>query len=297
MTLRHFQIFVAVCDNKNMTAAANSMFMSQSAVSQAVSELEEYYNVRLFERLSKKLYLTQAGEKLLSYARHIIGLNAAAENEMRALRKKGSIRIGASVTVGSCVLPKLVSDFKRESPELTIEVTEDNTSKIEQMIINDKLDLGLVEGEITSSDIKSRPLTDDVLVLICAKDHPFAKRSRIEPKELEKENFILREVGSGTRKTFENVMAENSLKWTATWTCNNADTIKMAVAEDLGISVISKRAVSKELEEGILKAVNINGLIFIRQFKLIYHKNKYFTEAIKSFTELCLLKYKDLMEE
>ncbi|SHO43218.1 LysR family transcriptional regulator [Anaerocolumna xylanovorans] len=288
MTLRHFQIFVAVCDHKNMTAAASTMFMSQPAVSQAVSELEEYYNVRLFERLSKKLYLTQAGEKLLSYARHIIGLNAAAENEMRALSESGRLRIGASVTVGSCVLPKLVADFSKVFPGLKIEVTEDNTSKIEQLIINDKLDLGLVEGEITSQDIISRPMADDILVLICGAGHPLATRNSIEPYELEKENFILREIGSGTRKTFEDVMAENSLKWTATWTCNNTDTIKMAVAEGLGISVISKRAVSKEIEEGILKVINVNGLYFKRQFKLIHHKNKYLTEAIKKFTKVCL---------
>lgn len=288
MTLRHYQIFVAVCDNKNMTAAANSMFMSQSAVSQAVSELEEYYHVRLFERLSRKLYLTQAGEKLLSYARHIIGLNAAAENEMRSLRESGSIRIGASVTVGSCILPELASDFQKKAPGIQLEVTEDNTAKIEELIINDKLDLGLVEGEITSRDIISRPMAEDTLVLICANKHPFASRSCIEPWELEKENFILREVGSGTRKTFEDVMAENSLKWCATWTCNNADTIKMAVAQGLGISVISKRAVSRETAEGTLTIVKVNGLYFTRQFKLIYHKNKYLTEAIKNFTGFCL---------
>lgn len=293
MTLRHFQIFVAVCDNKNMTAAANAMFMSQPAISQAVSELEEYYQVRLFERLSKKLYLTQAGEKLLSYARHIIGLNTAAENEMRTLSEHGRVRIGASVTVGSCILPKLVADFTRESPGLKIEVIEDNTSRIEQMIINDKLDLGLVEGEITSQDVISRPVSDDILVVVCAKDHPFAGRRNIEPRELEKENFILREIGSGTRKTFENVMAENSLKWTATWTCNNTDTIKMAVAEGLGISVISKRTVRKEIEEGVLAWAEVRGLQFKRQFKLIYHKNKYLTEAIKKFTILCLQKQED----
>lgn len=287
MTLRHYQIFVAVCDEMNMTAAARILFISQSAVSQAISEMEIYYDVRLFERLSRKLYLTQAGEKLLSYARHIIGVNREAESEMRSLNKNSTLRIGASVTIGACVLPKLAADFKREVPRLAVEVTEDNTAQIEQLIMSDKLDLALVEGDVGLSDIVSRPFTEDVLVLICGKSHPLAKRSSIEPYELETEDFILREVGSGTRKTFENVMNENSLTWKTTWTCNNADTIKMAVTQGLGVSVISQRAVCREIETGILCKVEINNIIFKRRFKLIYHKNKYLTEAMKNFIDFC----------
>ena len=287
MTLRHFQIFVTVCDEMNMTAASRTLFMSQSAVSQAISEMEAYYDVRLFERLSRKLYLTHAGGKLLSYARHIIRMNRDAESEMRSLNENGIVRIGASVTIGTCVLPKLVAAFKKETPGLNVEVTEDNTAQIEQLIMSDKLDLGLVEGEVTISDIISKPFAEDMLVLICGEKHPFSERVLIEAQELETENFILREVGSGTRKTFENVMSENALTWTTTWTCNNADTIKMAVAEGLGVSVISQRAVSREIEAGILHSVNINGLFFKRQFKLVYHKNKYHTEAMKNFINFC----------
>lgn len=287
MTLRHFQIFVTVCDAMNMTAAANTLFMSQSAVSQAISELEGHYDVRLFERLSRKLYLTKAGEKLLGYARHIIGMNKDAESEMRAINQNGVIRIGASVTIGSCVLPKLIAVINNKNSGMSIEVIEDNTAQIEQLIMHDKLDLGLVEGEITLSEIISKPFAEDMLVLICGKSHPFSERILVEPYELEKENFIMREVGSGTRKTFEDVMSENALTWKSTWTCNNADTIKMAVAEGLGVSVISQRAVCKEIESGILNRVNINGIFFKRSFKLVYHKNKYLTEAMKFFISFC----------
>ncbi len=287
LTLRHFQIFVAVCDAMNMTAAANSLFISQSAVSQAISELEGHYEVRLFERLSRKLYLTQAGEKLLGYARHIIRMSKDAESEMRALNQNGVIRIGASVTIGASILPKLIAAMNNENPGLSVEVTEDNTTQIEKLILSDRLDLGLVEGEITMSDIISKPFAEDTLVLICGKNHHFSERFSVEPLELEKENFILREVGSGTRKTFEDVMSENNLVWTSTWTCNNADTIKMAVAEGLGVSVISQRSVCREIESGILHSVSINGLFFKRRFKLVYHKNKYLTEAMKYFISFC----------
>lgn len=200
MTLRHFKIFVAVCDTMNMTAAAEQLFMSQSAVSQAIAELENHYDVRLFDRLSRKLYLTQAGQKLLSYARHIIRMNAEVENNMKALHENGSVRIGASVTVGSCVLPKLVSYFMKENPQTDIEVFEDNTEKIEKRILHDSIDIGLVEGEITSPDVFSRAFMDDELVLICSAGHRFASAFSIDPKELEQEEFIIREKGAEPEK-------------------------------------------------------------------------------------------------
>lgn len=288
MTLRHFKIFVTVCDTMNMTVAAESLFMSQSAVSQAIAELEKYYDVRLFERLSRKLYLTQAGEKLLSYARHIIRMNVDVEKDMKALHQNGSIRIGASVTIGANVLPPLVSAFKQTYPETKIEVFEDNTEQVEKRLLSDKTDIGLVEGEITSKDILSTPFMDDELILICGANHRFAGLPVIKPRELEKEDFIIREQGSGTRKTFADVMTAHHLSWKAVWTCNNADTIKAAVISGLGVSVISKRAVAKEVKTGELYIKNIEGIRFDREFKIVYHKNKYLTVPMKNFINLLI---------
>lgn len=288
MTLRHFRIFVAVCDNMNMTAASGPLFMSQSAISQAIAELEKYYHVRLFERLSRKLYLTQAGERLLSYARHMMRLNTDIEKDMKALRENGSIRLGASVTIGANVLPKLVSAYGRSNPETMIEVFEDNTKQIEKRILHDQTDIGLVEGEIISPDIVGTPFMDDELVLVCGAGHRFAALSAVEPRELEKEDFIIREKGSGTRKTFEDIMAVNNLSWRATWTCNNADTIKMAVAEGLGISVISGRTVAGEVKSGALCSKEIKGIRFARDFKIVFHKNKYLTAPMEKFIDLCV---------
>ncbi len=157
MTLRHFRIFITVCDTMNMTAAAELLFISQSAVSQSIAELERYYHVRLFERLSRKLYLTPAGKKLLGYARHMIHINDDIEKDMKALYDQGFLRIGASVTVGTDVLPSMVSAFKRLNPETTVEVFEDNTEQIEKRLLNDQTDIGLIEGEIVSPDIIEIP--------------------------------------------------------------------------------------------------------------------------------------------
>jgi len=291
MTIRHFKIFVAVCDTMNMTAAAGSLYMSQSAVSQAIAELEKFYDTRLFERLSRKLYLTQAGEKLLGYARHMVRMSADIEKDMKSMQGTGSIRIGASVTVGATVLPDLVSKFLKTNPDTKIEAFEDNTEQIQRRLLTDKTDIGIVEGEITSPDILSTPFMSDELVLICNSGHRFAGLTAITPGELENENFIIREQGSGTRKTFEDVMMAHQLSWKAAWTCSNADTIKAAVIAGLGVSVISRRAAAKEAESGELIIRPIEGIRFFRTFKIIYHKNKYLTVLMRKFIDLCIDSY------
>jgi Transcriptional regulator len=288
MTLRHYKIFIAVCDSMNMTDAAEALFMSQSAVSQAIAEMEKFFGVRLFERLSRRLYLTPAGQKLLNYARQIIRMNAQAESEMKAANRSAPLRIGASVTVGGYVLPELVARFQKANPETEIEVFEDNTEKVESRILQDKIDLGLVEGDTVSPDLLSFDFMEDELALVCGSSHRFAGLPAVEGRELERENFIIRERGSGTRKTFEDVLSANHLHWKAGWVCNNADTIKNAVARGLGITVISKRSVQSEILTGSLCAVPVDKISFQRTFKITHHKNKFISASLRDFMDLCI---------
>ena len=289
MTLRHFRVFLAVCSELNMTAAAGSLHITQSAVSQAISELESFYGVRLFERLAKKIYLTQAGETLLHYAQPLLRMNSDLEEELKAQQRSSLIRVGASITVGASILPFLVASFSYKMPMVRIEAIVDNTDKVEKRLLNDQADVGLVEGDITSPYIVSQPFMNDELVLVCGPDHRFADWAMVPCSELEKENFIIREVGSGTRKTFEDVMSAHQLTWQPIWTCNNADTIKAAVAAGIGVSVISRMSVAKEAKAGELIIKSIDGIRFDRQYKIVHHKNKYLTQAMTAFIDLCLL--------
>lgn len=288
MTLRHFQIFVAVCDLMNMTAAAEALYMSQPAVSQAIAEMEKHYGTRLFDRFSRKLYLTEAGEKLLSYARHIIRMNGEIEKNMQNLQTTGTLRIGASVTVGAHLLPQLVVAFGRIYPTVSVVVTESNTRMIEERLLTDRLDLAIVEGEVVSPDLLTFQMQKDELILICSPAHRFAGIAAVEPIELEKEAFIIREEGSGTRKTFESVMAANHLPWHASWVCSNADTIRMAVSHNLGVAVLSRLAVASAVAEGTLCAPSLHHLRFERTFRVVYHRNKYLTPAMRQFVDTCL---------
>jgi DNA-binding transcriptional LysR family regulator len=287
MTLRHLRIFAEVCDSLSMTAAAQRLFMSQPAVSQAIAELEKYYDVRLLDRLSKKLYVTQAGQKLLSSARQLLHINGEIEREMRHLHQGIRIRVGASMTVGAHVLPGLVAAFEKENPGVQAEAFEYNTQKIEQMLLKDQIDFGLVEGTVTSPEIIAKPFLKDRLVLICSVGHRFSQCPRVEPEALTKERWIVREAGSGTRKTFEDAMAARGIPWQPFWVCNDSDTIKKAVRAGIGVSVISELAVTDELEYGVLITRQIEGMPFQREFKIIRHKDKFLTEPMGRFISLC----------
>jgi len=271
-----------------MTAAAEQLFISQSAVSQAINALEKYYQVRLFERYSRRLFVTPAGERFYSYAQHILGMYEEIEKTMRGIGQNGPLRLGASVTVGAYVLPALVAAFKRLHPKIEIVVSEDNTSVIEGCLLSDKTDIGLVEGDISSDDIITQAFSDDELTLVCGVGHRLAGLATVTADDLEGEDFIIRESGSGTRKTFENVMNAHQIGFKPAWVCNNTDTIKEAVMAGLGISVLPWIAVQNEIAAERLIAKEVAGLSFRRTFTIAYHKDKYLTDPMKEFIAFCL---------
>lgn len=286
MTFRHLHIFLSVCDAGSMTAAAERLYVAQPSVSQAIAELERHYQVRLFERLGRKLFLTLAGERLRTYARHIVNLNQEATEAMREVSLYGEVRVGASVTVGTYILSELVRDFARQNPAIKVTSAVSNTKAIEESLLEDRLDLGLVEGEIHSPWLLQEAFMEDELVLTCAPEHSWAKKNVLAAAQLNGERFFVREVGSGTRELFETVMSGAGISWQTVGVYNNAETIKAAVAANLGHTVISRLAVKREIERGELALVRVRGLSFKRKFQLVWHKNKYISSSMASFMAL-----------
>lgn len=286
MTFRHLKIFLSVCDAGSMTAAAEKLYVAQPSVSQAIAELERHYQVKLFERLGRKLFLTAAGERLRTYARHIVHLNQEASEAMRELSQYGEIRIGASVTVGTYVLSGLLKRFALQQPAVKVTTSVSNTKAIEERLLEDQLDIGLVEGEVHSPWLICEPFMEDELVLACATLHPWAAAGIVDAQELAGQPFFVREAGSGTRELFELVMAGANIAWRIDGVYNNAETIKSAVSAGLGHTVISRLAVEREARRGELAIVPIRGLQFKRTFQLVQHKNKYVSPAIAAFRAL-----------
>ena len=295
MTLRHLKVFLCVCDEGNMTIAAEKLHIAQPSVSQTIAELEKYYNVKLFERLGRKLFITIVGQQLMTYARHIVNLSKEAEDVMREFSHNGVLRIGASVTVGTCVFNDIIGEFIVCNPNVKITSFVSNTKIIEGMILLDQVDIGLVEGKIHSQGILCEPFMDDELILVSAVFHPLAKKGRVKPSEIDNMEFIIREEGSGTRELFESVMATKGVNWKTAGVYNNAETIKNTVAAGHAISVMSRMAVQKEVKRNELAIVEIDGMHFKRQFLIAYHKNKYISPVLHKFIQLCL-DYKSLKD-
>ncbi len=283
MNFRHLKIFLAVCEAGNMTHAAKTLYMAQPSVSQAIAEVEKYYGVRLFERLNHRLYLTDAGERLRTYAQHILNLSEQARKELSNLSQGGSIHIGASLTIGAYLLPDLVSTFRQHHPDIEVFTQVDNTALIEKLILADQLDLGLVEGLVSSPHIIEKAYMEDHLVFIASPQHPLAIQAAIPVQELSGQSFIVREAGSGTQAIFENAMQAAGVIWNVAGIYNNNEAMKQAVSANLGLAVVSKIAITDEVRQGKLVTLDVQGMALKRRFNLIYHRQKFFTRAMQLF--------------
>lgn len=290
MTLKHLKIFVAVCNYNSVTAAAKRLYLAQPSVSLAIRELEEYYSVKLFDRISRKMHLTEQGKQLFNYANHIVSLFDEMEKEIKDWNSAGTLRIGSSITIGNYLLPELVKIFKRQYPNIQIQVTIENSSEIEQRIISNSLDFALIEGAIHNNPIVYETFMVEQLVLICSKDHPLCSFNEIEIGILKDYDFILREKGSGGRELFDSTMLLHGMEIKPVWESVSNEAIIKAVSAGLGLSVLPYLLVEKELKLGNLKQISIKNLLLKHQFHVIYHKNKFLTNAAKEFINLCKLR-------
>ncbi|MGJ7045842.1 selenium metabolism-associated LysR family transcriptional regulator [Thermoanaerobacterium thermosulfurigenes] len=293
MNFRELNIFLSVCEYGSMSEAAKHLYMTQPAISQAISELEEEYNVKLFDRIGKKLVLTHAGEILRDYGKKINLLLFETKNTLQDISdsRSGKLKLGASRTYGTYLLPKMIGNFLKLYTNVELPFCINNTAEIVNMILNSEIDLGIVEGPIHSDSIESRHLLDDELYLICSKKHHWTKKKIIQMDDLSKADFIMREAGSGTREVFENTMKSNNIEYNIKLELNSIEAIKKAVEANLGVSVISKLALNEELKSSKLIKIEIEGIKFTRKFNIIYHKDKYLSELHKKFIDfLCSVK-------
>ena len=214
------------------------------------------------------------------------------ELEMKYSAEHTTLKIGGTVTVGTTILSELVSRFEAENPPVTLTVLVDNTPVIESMILKSDLDLGIVEGEVSSEDLIQIPAVEDEMVLICGPGHPFSGRKTVSLDELQGQYFVIREKGSRARSFFEKILDKEGVEIVEKWTCTNTEAIKNAVMGGQGLAVLSKRLVEREFEQGRLCILSIQGIRLLRNFTLIYHKNKFLSPPFKAFVQACE-EYKD----
>ena len=196
MTLRHIRIFLAVCENgNNITRAAEQLLLAQPAVSLAVRELERYYGVKFFDRISRRLYLTETGKRFRGYAEHIASLFDQMEKDLRDGDAFGVLRIGCSITIGSQLMPSYVRQFSEQYPGLEVYVHIERSEWLEEAVLRNELDLALIEGLAHAPDLISEDYLDDELVAVCSPEGPFRKGELVDAERFLCQRLLLRDMG------------------------------------------------------------------------------------------------------
>ena len=287
MTLRHIQIFVSVYQHGSITRAAEAMHLAQPAVSLAVSELERYYGIHLFDRISRRLYVTEEGRRFYDYALHIVSLFDDMETEVRNWDAFGTLRVGTSITIGNYILPSLTMTFRETYPDVKIKAFIHNSSTIEQYVLDNKIDLGLIEGNPDSARINAEPFLSDRLCFIAPFGHPLSKDGEVTLEQVASYDFLLRERGSAGRNILEGLFTLRDIHLSPLWESSSTQAIITAVSGGIGISFLPYLMVERELKEGKISEIRVKDVQLSRQFSIIYHKNKYLSSNAREFMELC----------
>lgn len=297
MNIRHLRVFNEVCRQMNMTRASETLHISQPAISKTISELESWYNTRLFERWNKNIYLTPTGQMLYDYSLHIVSLLDKLEQEIKGKMREDIIRVGASITAGTSILSDIVTGFQECHPHIRVEAVIDNTKAIEELLLKNQLDIGMVEGTIRNQEIVADVFGRSEIVLVCGRPHPLYGKEEVSRDDLEGLDFIVREEGSNTRAKFEAAMRALDIHWNPVWVCRNTQSIKNAVSAGLGIGVLSKLSVRKRLANGRFFEIFPFKLPIWQDFKIAYHMNKYMTRNLLEFKSYISQKFHEMESE
>ncbi len=282
------KVFCIVAETKSFSRASEIIRLTQPAVSLQIQALEEMYGTKLFNRSGCIITLTKAGDMLYKYAKEINALYAAAEKEIGGVTGlvKGVISVGASSTIGNYVLPPVISDFKRRYPKVGVHIHIGNTKNVIDFLNAGSVDVGLVEGEVNKQKLKMEKLIPDEMVLIMSPHHHLAKKSSISIMELSREPLIFREEGSGTRQAIEKYLSKHGIlqqNLKISLIMGSTESIKSAVEEGLGTSILSRWAARKECRYGSLKTAVFKEDKFVRDFSLVYKKSKEPSHTIEQF--------------
>ena len=284
--------FITLAKYGNYTRAAEHLNLTQPAVTQHVQYLEGYYGVELVVRNRRGVELTAEGELLLETAQKMnalaIGLKRSLENSTAIVRH---YKMGATLTIGEYILPSILGAHKQAYPFVDISMVVQNTDTLLEGIDSGDLDFGLVEGPFSKSKYEHRLLQEDELILVFSPQHRLAGKDEVELQDLLKEKMIVREEGSGTRTFFEEELRRRGYTlsdFDSVMEIGNISAIRTLVLANLGITVISREAVRRELESKALCSIPIHGFDLAREFRFVYRHDSLAKGFIKDFMGFCL---------
>lgn len=290
MSDRRLKVFHAVAKLLSFTKAAEALHMTQPAVTFQVRQLEEYFNTRLFDRTHNKVNLTPAGERVSEFAERIFDLYAEMENSVRDITGElsGALTIGASTTIAEYKLPALLGEFKNRYPEINLRLKVSNSEGIVSMVEHNVIDLGLVESPVSNKNLIVEVCHQDQLVVVAAPDHELVKRgTKVKAAEIIEYPFVSREEGSGTRDVIMQYLINEGVNPAEMNYClelGSPEALKGAVEAGMGITIISRSIIGKELKLKTLAELEMDPPLS-RPFSFVRQRQKFRVTVMEELLE------------
>lgn len=286
-SLRQLEVFLATAHFQNISKAADSLAMSQSAASSALKELEQQFDILLFDRVGKRLQLNEQGRLIRSRTEALLEQAKELEQALLQHQDAGPVTVGATLTIGNYLAVSILSDLLREHPDAEVNLTVANTQNIMQQVLNYDIDIGMIEGEIQHPELDIIPWRKDDLCVFCAPSHPLAKESVITDDHIQQYPWVLRESGSGTRQAFDRAMHGILSQIPIAVELQHTEAIKRAVGSGLGLGCLSRISVEDALKRGDLLELPVPQRDFERTLYFILHKKKHRSAGIQRWLSFC----------
>lgn len=280
ISLRALEVFVAIADCATVTLAAERVWLTQSAASQALASLEQGVSAPLFDRVGRRLVLNENGRLLLPKARALLDLSLEAQNLFSG--GAAHLRLGASSTIANYLLPRLIAGFRRLNPNSGVELLVGNTQDIIHAVASFRVDVGFIEGPCHHPELRIYPWRDDELVVVVAAEHAFV-RQMPDMATLAAAPWILREAGSGTREEVERLLLPRLGTFAVAMELGDSEAIKHAVEAGLGVSCLPRRVVAEQLLRGVLHALPLP--VLTRSLYRVMHRDKAMTRGLAHFLD------------
>ncbi len=289
MTIRHIKFFVCVAKHLSMTRAAEELFIAQPAVSTTISEIEKQYNVQLFERINRRLVLTDEGKKLLIKAQSVLAAFDDFEESATNSSKKPRLRIGSSLTIGKQKIPRLLNQLKENFPDIDFQISINQTSIIESKILNGAIDFAFIQGKPSDVNIDSKLIECNTLAVVCGRGYDMP--DSVTLKELCDYDLLLREDEGVSREFLDHIFARENIVVNPVMESISNQALISAAVQNLGVTILPESLLSRQLHKGELRKITVFDYEFTRNSYLIYHKEKVFGSVKKDIFDFCYNNY------
>jgi len=287
LNLHQLEIFLCIARERSFSRAAERLRISQPSVSIQIRNLEDSLEVKLFERLGRRVYLTREGKVVLEHAKKISAIVSGLQKEIKGLRgiRRGQLSAGCSRVPSATLVPLAVAQFKAQYPETEISIKTGRSHEVERWVVENEVDLGVIEGDPAGTLLTKEPWYEDELVLVVSPRSRLLKRRRLFVKEVLEEPFLIQ--SPGIRPTFiERVFAEKGMFIRNRITVGSREAVKTAVAAGCGVSIMPKSLIDTEQRAGVLRAKKIYDLDFRYPVNLIYRRDKQLSQSALAFAKL-----------